>query len=134
MRPAAASARNHRPSRRIRDRPATGLGVQNGKWPGARGKRSFPFAIAITQDGRSAYVAAGDADVVTPIAVGAGRAGAPIRVGYSPAAVTVSPSGATAYVVNTISGTVTPVAAGTGVPGAAIPGGLRRRSRWGITR
>jgi YVTN family beta-propeller protein len=47
---------------------------------------TYPDAIAITPDGKTAYVANVDSDTVTPIATGTNTAGKAIKVGYYPCA------------------------------------------------
>jgi YVTN family beta-propeller protein len=49
-----------------------------------------PVAIAITPDGKTAYVASYKASTVTPIDVATGRAGTPITVGNSPLAIAIT--------------------------------------------
>ena len=85
-----------------------------------------PLAIAVTPDGRTAYVANSGSGTVTPIHTGTRRAGAPIPVGQDPRAIAVTPDGRTAYVANSGSGTVTPI--------DTAPGGRARRSGSGRTR
>jgi YVTN family beta-propeller protein len=63
----------------------------------------LPLAIAITPDGRTAYVVNGGSTNVTPIRTATGTALAPIRtgvVGSSPEYIAVTPDGKTAYVAN----------------------------------
>ena len=83
--------------------------------------------VAITPDGRTAYVtsedAIGDVDTVTPIDVRTRTAAHPITVGQFPSGVAVTPNGRTVYVVNSgfgPNGSVTPSATSTNTPGAAI--------------
>ena len=59
-----------------------------------------PFAIAISPDGRTAYVANGLSDTVTPIRTRTNTAGSPIHVGRYPFAIAITPDGRTAYVAN----------------------------------
>ncbi len=79
---------------------------------------SGPWGIAITPDGKTAYVANyganGGGNTVTPIDVATGRAGTPIRVGDGPVAIAITPDGTTAYVTNYGGGTVTPIDVATG--------------------
>ncbi len=98
-----------------------------------------PMDLAITPDGRMAYVADSgwssppvDSYDVTPVELPSGRALAPIRTGLGPFAVAITPDGKTAYVANmgSISGTglldmhdattVTPIDIATGRPLAPI--------------
>jgi len=70
------------------------------------------MAIAITPDGRTAYVVdsgQGNGDTVTPINLATGKPGRPIKVGKDPAAITITPNGRTAYVSNGLSDTITPI-------------------------
>ena len=76
--------------------------------------------IAITPSGKTAYVASGDSDTVTPISIATGRPGHPIKVGRGPAAVAVTPDGKTVYVANGLSGTVTPISTATNTAGPPI--------------
>jgi len=94
----------------------------------------FPQSIAITPDGKTAYVAswatAGPGSV-TPITTAANTAGKPIRVGVRPFAIAITPAGTTAYIANIGSDTVTPVNTATNRPGKPVPVGvspLRSRS------
>jgi len=91
-------------------------------------------AIAITPDGRTAYVVSGrpvtngtfcgqappPADTVTPISTATNTALTPIPVGQYPSAIAITPDGRTAYVVNDGSGTVTPISTATNTAGKAI--------------
>ena len=61
---------------------------------------SNPDAIAITPDGKTAYVANDGSDTVTPIATATNTAGPPITVGSGPNAIAITPDGKTAYVAN----------------------------------
>ena len=63
-----------------------------------------PQAIAITPDGKTAYVTNFDSDTVTPIATATNTAGPPITVGHGPDAIAITPDGKTAYVANGNSG------------------------------
>ena len=60
------------------------------------------MAIAITPDGRTAYVvsACGCAPVVTPVATATNTPGKPIKIGGSPWAIAITPDGKTAYVLD----------------------------------
>src|SRR6185437_911400 len=76
-----------------------------------------PDAIAITPDGKTAYVANygnqnGNGDTMTPIDVATGRTGTPIKVGSGPWAIAITPDGKTAFVANygaNSGNTVTPI-------------------------
>ncbi|MGA8297058.1 MAG: YncE family protein [Acidimicrobiales bacterium] len=73
----------------------------------------FPDAIAITPDGKTAYVTSYTANTVTPIALATGKAGHPISAGNGPAGIAIAPDGKTAYVTDAgtspIGDTVTPI-------------------------
>ena len=86
---------------------------------------SEPDAIAITPNGKTAYVAnGGDAmrtsDTVTPIRTATGKAGKAINVGTGPDAIAITPNGKTAYVTSYGSGTVTPIRISADKAGKAI--------------
>src|ERR1019366_8543854 len=72
-----------------------------------------PFAIAITPDGKAAYVANIDSSTVTPIRTTTNKALKAIKVGSAPGPIAITPDGKTAYVVNIASGTVTPIRTAT---------------------
>ena len=83
-----------------------------------------PFAIAITPDGKTAYVTNYDWGAVTPISTATNTAGASIVVGTVPAP---SPSPRTTRrrtSQTSISGTVTPIAIATNTPGPPITVGI----------
>jgi YVTN family beta-propeller protein len=88
-----------------------------------------PGAIAITPDGRTAYVADAFTATVTPVDLATGVTGAPISVADDGAvsSIAISPSGATAYVSVVpeaqASGLVVPIALATGTVEPAIPVG-----------
>ena len=87
---------------------------------------SDPRRIAITPDGKTAYVAAYRSDTVTPIATATNTAGPPINVGSNPGAIAITPDGRTAYVLNSDDGgpgTVTPIATATNTAGPPITTG-----------
>jgi len=79
-----------------------------------------PFAVAVTPDGSTAYVANFSSSDVTPIAVATNTAGTPIPVGNDPFGVAVTPDGATLYVTNSDDGDVTPIAVATNTAGTPI--------------
>ena len=70
--------------------------------------RRPPRAIAITPDGKTAYVANTYAGTVTPITTATNTAGPPITAGNDPLAIAITPDGKTAYVGNVGSGTGDP--------------------------
>ena len=72
----------------------------------------FPFAIAVTPDSKTVYVASGAAGTVTPVAAATGTLGQPITVGREPQAIAITPDGKTAYVISYAAGTVTPIGDG----------------------
>jgi YVTN family beta-propeller protein len=80
--------------------------------------------VAITPDGRTAYVTNFGGGTVTPINTATNTAGATIAVGSNPFGVAITPDGRTAYVTNDLgAGTVTPINTATKTPGATIPVG-----------
>ena len=96
-------------------------------WPRVPGTpitvSKYPFAIAITPNGETAYVANFDDGTVTPINLATGTPGTPISVGQYPASIAITPNGKTAYVTDGYSGggnTVTPIDLATGTPGSQI--------------
>jgi YVTN family beta-propeller protein len=52
---------------------------------------SKPWAVAITPDGRTAYVVSNGSDTVTPVSVVTGRAGKAISVGSAPVSIAITP-------------------------------------------
>ena len=99
-------------------RGATGRQVHRfghlAEWP--------PLVIAITPNGKTAYVTNGGSNTVTPINTATGKA---IKVGRFPLSIAITPNGKTAYVANYGSGngpsaTVTPINTVTSKAGKAI--------------
>ncbi len=86
---------------------------------------TYPRVIAITPDGKTAYVVNIDAGTVIPIATATNTAAAPITVGSQPFAIAITPDGKTAYVANSLSGTVTPIDTATNTAGTPITVGNR---------
>src|ERR1019366_9235550 len=72
-------------------------------------RRKYPYAVAITPNGKTAYVVNTFLDTVTPIRTATGMAGKPIKVGQNPEVIAITPNGRTAYVVSPGPGTVTPI-------------------------
>ena len=87
-----------------------------------------PEAIAVTPDGRTAYVANYGSGSVTPIDTATRKAGPPITVGANPEAIAVTPDGRTAYVADFGSGSVTPIDTATGQAGPPITVGTNPRA------
>jgi YVTN family beta-propeller protein len=83
--------------------------------------RNFPSAVAITPDGKTAYVTNFSSGSVTPIETATNTPGPAIAVGSFPSGVAVTPDGKTAYVTNQDS--MIPINTATNTPGAAIPVG-----------
>jgi RNA polymerase sigma-70 factor (sigma-E family) len=83
-----------------------------------KGYYGQPLAIAISPDGKTAYVADGALSTVTPIDLANGTHGKPIslsgQVGSD--AIAISSNGAAAYVANQPSSTVTPIELATSKP------------------
>ena len=86
---------------------------------------TYPDAIAISPDGKTAYVADYSSNSVVPVNLRTDRAGAPIPAGLGPADIAISPDGKTAYVTDdgsstTLGHTVTPIDLATGRAEKAI--------------
>jgi YVTN family beta-propeller protein len=88
-----------------------------------------PQAIAVTPDGKTAYVAMTGGErrpgVVIPVQLATGKILKPIPVGVWPNAISLTADGKTAYVTNFLSGTVTPIATATNTALAPIRVGSR---------
>src|SRR5437588_4907103 len=86
-----------------------------------------PETLAITPDGRTAYIADTDRRTVTPVATATSSRGRPIKIDGFPGALAITPDGRTAYVVSgsRTGATVTPVATATNTPGRPIKIGGR---------
>ena len=86
--------------------------------PPGKNFTGIPFAIAITPDGKTAYVTDGASGAVTPIDVATNKPGKPIKISGKPGsdAIAISADGTTAYVANQPSSTVTPIYLATGTP------------------
>jgi YVTN family beta-propeller protein len=70
-----------------------------------------PFAIAITPNGKTAYVTDISRNVVTPISTATNSLRKPIKVGVGPFVLAMTPNGKAVYVANDDSSTVTPISA-----------------------
>ena len=91
---------------------------------GEPGSGRGPGSIAVTPDGKTAYVViVGHPGAVVPIATATNTPGPPIQVGSGPWAFAITPDGKTAYVINFYSHSVTPIATATNMPGPPIPVG-----------
>ncbi|TMK38192.1 MAG: YncE family protein, partial [Actinobacteria bacterium] len=82
-----------------------------------------PHGIAITPDGKTAYVTNPSASTVTPIDTATNVAEAPFGAGSSPNGIAITPDGTTAYVTNDGDDSVTPITLATKAVGASIPVG-----------
>src|ERR1019366_4659748 len=91
-------------------------------------RRKYPYAVAITPNGKTAYVVNTFLDTVTPIRTATNTADKPIKVGSFPWDIAITPNGKTAYVVNNGSGTVTPIRTATNTAGKPIKVGLTPRA------
>jgi YVTN family beta-propeller protein len=87
----------------------------------------YPNRIAVTPDGKTAYVTNLDSGTVTPIQTATNTAGKPIKIsgigGGFPLAIAVTPDGKTVYVTNPAphsGSTVTPIRTATNTPGKPI--------------
>jgi DNA-binding beta-propeller fold protein YncE len=86
---------------------------------------AIPAAIAITPDGKTAYVADLHPATVTPVATATNTAGKPIEIGGFPWAIAITPDGTTAYIADLPAygrgrTAVVPVATATNTPGKPI--------------
>ena len=81
-----------------------------------------PEAIALTPDGRTAFVVNSGSDTVTPIDVASRARGAPIAVGSEPRRIALTRDGRTAYVLNWGGGVGHPDRHRDRARGAADPG------------
>ena len=82
----------------------------------------WPFGIAITPNGETAYVTIDSYGTVTPITLASRTLGSQIPVGGIPVGVAITPNGNTAYVTTCGAG-VTPISLATNTPGPPIPVG-----------
>jgi DNA-binding beta-propeller fold protein YncE len=86
---------------------------------------AIPAAIAITPDGKTAYVADLHPATVTSVATVTGTPGKPIEIGGFPWAIAITPDGRTAYIADLPAygrgrTAVVPVATATNTPGKPI--------------
>jgi YVTN family beta-propeller protein len=85
---------------------------------------TFPDAVAIAPDQKTAYVTSYQSGTVTPINLSNGKAEKPIAVGRGPAGIAITPNGKMAYVTDAgsspIGDTVTPINLKTDRPGRPI--------------
>ena len=70
---------------------------------------SYPYAMAITPNGKTVYVANGNSGSVSVISTAINQAVATISVGSLPVAIAVAPSGHFIYVVNDDSNSVSQI-------------------------
>ena len=82
-----------------------------------------PFDIAITPNGKTAYVLNFNGDTVTPIRTATNTAGPPITVGNEPFGIAITPNGKTAYVTGGTD-SVTPTRTATNTAGPPITVGI----------
>ena len=128
---------SHRPATVAAPRPAGAImyvAASNGMTPvttatNTPGKPikigAIPAAIAITPDGKTAYIADVHPGTVTPVATATNTPGRPIKIGGFPWAIAITPDGKTAYIVNLPAygrgpSRVIPVATATNTPGRPI--------------
>jgi YVTN family beta-propeller protein len=121
--------------------PATGYLGSGGNRPRAAGSVIIPIStatntagkpirvgganqIAITPDGRTAYVLNIGAGTVIPVSTATNTAGPPIPVApgrfHGAMSIAITPDGKTAYVTNLISNKVTPISTATNTAGTPI--------------
>ena len=82
-----------------------------------------PVRIAITPDGRTAYVVNQDSNNVTPISTRTDKPGKAIQVARRPSAIAITPNGKTAYVANVgfgLASSVIPISTATNRTGKPI--------------
>ena len=110
----------HRPHRRIGDADRTGdEQTRHGNQSGHE-----PAGIAITPDGRTAYVTNSQSESVTPIELATNKAGTEIKVGERPFGIAITPDGRTTYVADFENDSVTPIELATNKAGTEIGGGM----------
>jgi YVTN family beta-propeller protein len=97
--------------------------------PGAEIKvGSVPQRVAITPDGKTAYVTNDLFNSVTPINLATNTPGTEIKVGAGPIGIGITPDGKTAYVCNGGANSVTPIEVATNKPGTEIKVGETPKS------
>src|SRR5258705_479151 len=79
-----------------------------------------PSQVAITPDGKRAYVANGGDGTVSVITTATGAVSPPITVGNHPIRVAITPDGKRGYVTNFADGTVSVITTATGAVAAPI--------------
>jgi len=80
-----------------------------------------PFGVAITPNGKTAYLSNWNKSTVVPVDLATGVAGTPIKpVGLQPDQIVITPNGSTAYVEAVDSSIVTPISTRTNTVGKAI--------------
>jgi len=133
----SVAALSHRPAIVPAPRPAGAImyvAASNGMTPVMTGTNTagkpirigaIPTAIAITPDGKTAYIADEHPATVTPVATVTGTPGKAINIGGFPWAIAITPDGRTAYTVDIPAygrgpTRVIPVATATNTPGKPI--------------
>lgn len=79
-----------------------------------------PGAVAITPDGRTAYVTNAGSGSVTPVTIASSLPGPAIAVGTTPEALAITPDGTAAYVVDAAENRVRRITVATGAVGPPI--------------
>ena len=85
--------------------------------------------MAITPDGKHAYVTNSGDGTVSVITTATGAVSAPITVGNHPIRVAITPDGKHAYVANFADGTVSVITTATGAVSPPSPS-ARKRAGW----
>jgi YVTN family beta-propeller protein len=98
--------------------------------PVGLGRRSGPWALAATPDGKTVYVADYGTSTITPVSTRSGRPGTPIKVPRDPDELAMAPDGKTLWVASEINdndqapGRITPIRVATGKAGRPVRVGL----------
>jgi DNA-binding beta-propeller fold protein YncE len=80
-----------------------------------------PFGVAVTPNGKTAYLTNWNKSTVVPLDLSTDVAGSPIKpIGLQPDQILVTPNGSTVYVESNDSGIVTPINTKTNTVGKAI--------------